>query len=78
MAPNLNHYSELITLNLAHNRIKDLSPFKILSEKINSLKEINLDDNLIADIDQIAYLSKFKGLIKVHFQDKSRKTDNPI
>ncbi|CAI2383226.1 unnamed protein product [Moneuplotes crassus] len=78
LAPNLGNYRELITLNLSHNRIEDLSPFTKLSDRVNSLKEINLNDNLIADLDQIAYLSKFKTLTKVHFRDKKRKTDNPI
>lgn len=69
---------ELITLDLSHNRIEDLSPFEPLSEKKNSLKEINLNDNMITDLHQIAYLSKFKHLTKVHFKDKKRNTDNPI
>lgn len=49
-----------------------------LAKKKNSLKEINLNDNLIADIDQVAYLAKFKLLTKIHFKDDKRKTDNPI
>jgi Leucine-rich repeat (LRR) protein len=78
LAPNLKHFRELVTLNLSHNRIEDLSPFEELSGMKNSLKEINLNDNMISDIDQVAYLCKFKYLIKVHFQDKKRNTDNPI
>ena len=65
-------------MNLSHNRIEDLTPFKELGGKKNCLKEINLNDNLISDIDQVAYLTKFKTLIRVHFQDRKRNTDNPI
>ena len=36
-----------------------------LAKKKNSLKEINLNDNMIADIDQVAYLAKFKHLSKI-------------
>ena len=44
----------------------------------NWLAELNLNDNMISDIDQVAYLSKFVHLSKVQFQDKKRSSDNPI
>jgi hypothetical protein len=77
-APNLNNFLDLVTLDLSHNRIEILEPLVELGRKKNSLKEINLNDNLIADIDQVAYLAKFKFLAKIHFKDDKRKTDNPI
>ena len=77
-APNLKNFWMLKIIDLSHNRITDLSPFLELSVKKNWLAEINLDDNMISDIDQVGYLSKFLNLTKIQFQDKKRSTDNPI
>lgn len=77
-APNLKIFRELIFIDLSHNRIEDLSPFEELSRYQNRLSEVNLNDNLISNLDQIMNLSKFQSLTNIMFQDKKRKTDNPI
>ena len=57
--------TQLEVLNLSHNRIEKLDRLMELARgggAGSTLRELDLNDNLIADIDQLAYLSGIRSL----------------
>ncbi|CAI2384905.1 unnamed protein product [Moneuplotes crassus] len=74
--PYLRDYKFLKTLDLSHNRIKDLSQFRDCV--YIPIEELNLDGNLVTKTSDIEHLKSLRNLNQVRFRDLKRKTDNPV
>eukprot|EP00668_Euglena_longa_P038340 GGOE01049340.1.p1 GENE.GGOE01049340.1~~GGOE01049340.1.p1 ORF type:complete len:239 (+),score=74.45 GGOE01049340.1:79-795(+) len=65
---------QLRTLNVAHNKLSDLSPLRILT----SLEILKLQGNRVAEVAQFFNLTPLPQLRSVYFQDHDNRNQNPV